>query len=151
MLAAGLVLIVAAYFVARFGSLATWVAWIAVVLALYLGYLRLRPGAGTALGSEEIEHLVGSGTPVLLHLYSNYCVVCMAAKPVMDGMEKELGRHVRFVRVDVASSTGKKIGMSVGLDLVPAFIGYDGAGKERWRYQQLPSKGELWRRVAALA
>jgi F0F1-type ATP synthase assembly protein I len=71
-LAAALVLIVAAYFVARSGSLGTWVAWIAVVLALYVGYLRLRPGRGTAITSEEIERLVGSGTPVLLHLYSNY-------------------------------------------------------------------------------
>ena len=70
--AAGLVLIVAAYFVARFGSLGTWVAWIAVVLALYIGYLRLRPGKGTAMSAEQVEQLVGSGTPVLLHLYSNY-------------------------------------------------------------------------------
>lgn len=75
----------------------------------------------------------------------------MAAKPVVDGMEKELGRHVRFVRLDVTSTTGKKIASSVALDLVPTFIGYDKDGNERWRYQQLPSKGELWRRVAALA
>ena len=65
-------LIVAASFVARFGSLATWVAWIAVVLALYIGYLRLRPGSGSGMSAEEVEALVGSGTPVLLHLYSNY-------------------------------------------------------------------------------
>jgi hypothetical protein len=75
----------------------------------------------------------------------------MAAKPVVDGMEKELGRHVRFVRLDVASQVGKTIASRVGLDLVPTFIGYDSQGEERWRYQQLPSKGELWRRVAALA
>lgn len=65
-------LIVAAYFVARFGSLGTWVAWIAVVLALYIGYLRLRPGSGTGITADEVEQLVGSGTPVLLHLYSNF-------------------------------------------------------------------------------
>lgn len=75
----------------------------------------------------------------------------MAAKPVVDGMEKELGRHVRFVRLDVATSAGKKVGSSVGLDLVPTFIGYDAKGNERWRYQQLVGKSELWRRVAALA
>jgi hypothetical protein len=75
----------------------------------------------------------------------------MAAKPVVDGMEKELGRHIRFVRLDVANANGKKIASQVGLDLVPTFIGYDGQGNERWRYQQLPSKSELWRRTAALA
>jgi hypothetical protein len=70
--AAGLVLIVAAYFVARFGSLATWVAWIGVVLALYIGFLRLRPGKGSSLTAEQVEQLLGSGTPILLHLYSNF-------------------------------------------------------------------------------
>ncbi|HLY67489.1 MAG TPA: thioredoxin family protein [Chloroflexota bacterium] len=149
-LMAGLVLIVAAYFVAQLGSLGTWLAWIVVVLLLYVGFLRLRPGRGTAIDVDQLEQVVGGGTPVLLELYSNYCVVCMAAKPMVDGMEKELGRHVRFVKVDVGTLPGKKIAAYVGLDLVPTFIGYDREGTERWRSARLPPRAELWRRVAAL-
>ncbi|HLQ35607.1 MAG TPA: hypothetical protein VK457_23210 [Chloroflexota bacterium] len=69
--AAGLVLMVAAYFVARIGGWA-WLAWIVAVALLYAGFLALRPGAGSKLSDTEIELLVGSGKPVLLELFSNY-------------------------------------------------------------------------------
>jgi uncharacterized membrane protein len=69
---AGLVLMVAAAFVAQFGSLAIWLVWILAVIALYLGFRALRPGPGSALTQTELEKLVGSGTPVVLLLYSNY-------------------------------------------------------------------------------
>ena len=69
--AAGLVLMVAAYFVARIGGCA-WLAWIVAVALLYAGFLALRPGAGSKLSDTEIELLVGSGKPVLLELFSNY-------------------------------------------------------------------------------
>jgi uncharacterized membrane protein len=68
----GLVLLVAAYFVAQFGSLATWLVWIAAVLALYLGFRVLRPGRGSQVKEAELEKLVGSGMPVVLLLFSNY-------------------------------------------------------------------------------
>ena len=69
---AGLVLMVAAVFVAEFGSLAIWIVWILAVLALYLGFRALRPGPGSHLTETELEKLVGSGTSVVLLLYSNY-------------------------------------------------------------------------------
>jgi membrane protein implicated in regulation of membrane protease activity len=71
-LASGLVLMVAAYFVARLGSWQVWLAWIAAVALLYAGFLLLRPGAGTKLGEPELEQLIGSGRPVMLELFSNY-------------------------------------------------------------------------------
>jgi hypothetical protein len=71
-LASGLVLMVAAYFVARLGSWQAWLAWIVAVALLYAGFLLLRPGAGTKLGEPELEQLIGSGRPVMLELFSNY-------------------------------------------------------------------------------
>jgi hypothetical protein len=71
-LASALVLMVAAYFVARFGTWAVWLAWIVAVALLYVGFLLLRPGAGTKLSDAELEQLIGSGRPVLLELFSNY-------------------------------------------------------------------------------
>ena len=71
-LASGLVLMVAAYFVARLGTWEAWLAWIVAVGALYAGFLTLRPGAGSKLGEAELEQLIGSGRPVLLMVFSNY-------------------------------------------------------------------------------
>jgi drug/metabolite transporter (DMT)-like permease len=68
----GLVVVVAASFVARSDSLLAWVAWIIVAAALYAGYRLLRPGKGSRMTKTELEHLVGSGTPVMLELFSNY-------------------------------------------------------------------------------
>jgi hypothetical protein len=71
-LAAGLVLMLAAAFVARLETWAAWLAWILAVVLLWAAWLSLRPGRGTLLSDAEIEQLVGSGKPVLLVLYSNY-------------------------------------------------------------------------------
>ena len=72
MLASGLVLMVAAYFVARLETWGAWLAWILAVALLFAAFLALRPGAGSKLSDTEIELLVGGGKPVLLVLFSNY-------------------------------------------------------------------------------
>jgi hypothetical protein len=74
----------------------------------------------------------------------------MAAKPVVDGLDKQLAGRVRIVRMDVATREGKKVALKVGLDTVPTFIAYGKDGLERWRTARMPSKPELWRRLVAL-
>lgn len=73
----------------------------------------------------------------------------MAAKPVVDGLEKELGKRVRFVRVDISTPNGRKIAARVGLDTVPTFIGFDAKGNEMWRTQRA-TRADLGRKVALL-
>jgi hypothetical protein len=74
----------------------------------------------------------------------------MAAKPVVDGFDKQLAGKVRIIKVDVATPEGKKVALKAGLDLVPTFIGYDAQGNERWRVQSMPSRPELWRKLISL-
>ena len=74
----------------------------------------------------------------------------MAAKPVVDGFDKQLAGKVRFVRVDVASPNGRKIAVKAGLGLVPTFIGYDAAGMQQWRVEGMPNKMALWRKIISL-
>ncbi|MBV9120464.1 MAG: hypothetical protein JOZ39_07125 [Chloroflexi bacterium] len=74
----------------------------------------------------------------------------MIAKPVVDGIERQLdGKLLHIVRIDVSSGEGRKIAAHTGIDLVPTFIGYDGAGRERWRTQQA-TRAELMRKIASL-
>ena len=75
----------------------------------------------------------------------------MATKPVVDGLEKQLGqKRLRIVRIDVGTKEGHKIAGRVGLDMVPTFVGYDPSGNERWRINRVPKRQELWSRVIAL-
>ncbi len=74
----------------------------------------------------------------------------MAAKPVVNGIDKQLEGRVRIVRFDVARANGKKVAAKVGLDMVPTFIAYDSEGIERWRTQGTPNRVELWQRLIKL-
>ena len=75
----------------------------------------------------------------------------MATKPVVDGIEKQLGqKRLRMVRVDVSTKEGRRIASRVSLDLVPTLIGYDPAGVERWRVNHVPKRQELWSKIVAL-
>jgi len=148
-LIAALVLMVIGYFVATFGNVTSWIGWLLAALLLLAIHLVLRPGKGSLLSPAELEQLVGSGSPVVLELYSSYCLVCMAAKPVLDGIEKQVGQRVRFVRMDVATPNGRRVAAEVGLDLVPLVVGFDAQGSERWRTQRV-NRGDLLRRIAML-
>jgi len=68
----GIVLLIAAYFVAQSGSLLSWLAWIAIVAALATGLWLLRPGKGTPMSEAELEKAISSGVPLMLQLFSNY-------------------------------------------------------------------------------
>jgi len=71
-------------------------------------------------------------------------------KPVVDGIEKQIGSKVRIIRVDVSTPEGKKIAREVAPNMVPCFIGFDADGNQRWRVDHVISRLELWRRVIAL-
>ena len=74
----------------------------------------------------------------------------MAAKPVVDGFEKQLGKRVRFVRLDMASQNGRKVAAQVGVNMVPLFVGFDKDGMERWRAEGPVNRTQLWARVVSL-
>ena len=74
----------------------------------------------------------------------------MAMKPVVDGIEKQIGNKVRIVRVDVSTPEGRKIAAEVPPTMVPAFVGFDSKGSERWSVDHALSRAELWRRIIAL-
>ena len=74
----------------------------------------------------------------------------MAARPVVDGIERDLGSRVRVFRADVASPEGRKLARRVGLDLVPTFIAFDGQGMERWRAQRVPNRREVLKELRRL-
>jgi hypothetical protein len=74
----------------------------------------------------------------------------MAAKPVVDGCDKQMAGRVRFVRVDVNSANGKKIAAKLGVDLTPTFVGYDADGVEQWRTTGVPNRAQFWRKLISL-
>ncbi|MBC7238036.1 MAG: thioredoxin family protein [Chloroflexi bacterium] len=55
-------------------------------------------------------------------------MACLLAKPVVDGIERELG-DTRLVRINAMSRAGGIIAMGYGVRGVPTLIVFDGEGK----------------------
>jgi thiol-disulfide isomerase/thioredoxin len=58
---------------------------------------------------------------------------CLAAKPIVDGIEKDLQGTARVVRLDVSSKEGRDIARGYGVRSLPTTIvvGSDGEVVER--------------------
>jgi thioredoxin-related protein len=59
-------------------------------------------------------------------------------KPVVDGLEQELGDQLQFVRLNIQDKVGMELAPVYGFQYTPTFIFFDGQGNELWR-----SVGEL--------
>jgi thiol-disulfide isomerase/thioredoxin len=55
------------------------------------------------------------------------------AKPVVDGLERELHDKVRFIKVNVGDDDGAQIASRYGIHGVPAFIMLDEEGRVIYR------------------
>ena len=59
--------------------------------------------------------------------------MCLAVKPIVDRLEKELAGKVVVLRLNV----NKKVGMDTAdlydIRSVPTFVVFDDCGRERWR------------------
>lgn len=55
------------------------------------------------------------------------------AKPIVDGIERELGAAVRVIRLNRHTPAGGAISARLGLRLVPGLVVFDGQGEERLR------------------
>jgi thiol-disulfide isomerase/thioredoxin len=101
-----------------------WV--VATVVAVYVGaWLALRPVARPVMP--------GADKSLLLELQSPFCLGCVAMKPAVDGLEKELADKLVVRRVDIQSDEGRQLMEQYRVEFTPTFILFDATGKEQWR------------------
>ena len=110
----------------RGGKIRHWLILGGALVALGATWLVLRP-----VSNPAATPLVGQ--PLLLEVQSPYCLGCVAMKPVVDRLEKELRGKLVVRRVDIQSALGRKLASEYGIELTPTFIFIDAAGKEQWR------------------
>jgi len=63
--------------------------------------------------------------------------MCLVAKPIVDGIEKEIGENGQVLRIDVKSSLGKQLARRYQVSAVPTIVILDGKG-ETLLYQSGP-------------
>ena len=62
------------------------------------------------------------------------------AKPIVNGIEKDLEGTARVIRLDISSRLGKEGAKAYGVTSVPTTVVIDGAGKMVHRESGLPDR-----------
>jgi thioredoxin-related protein len=60
-------------------------------------------------------------------------MACMAARPVVDGIEQEHQGRLVVIRLNVQDPVGREIGEQFRFRATPTFIFFDASGAEQWR------------------
>ena len=60
-------------------------------------------------------------------------MACLAAKPVVDGLEQRMGDKLEVARLDVSNKAGREIASRYRIDRVPAFVLLDAKGSVLYR------------------
>jgi thioredoxin-related protein len=54
-------------------------------------------------------------------------------KPVVDGLEQELGDEIYIIRLNIQEEVGRELAPVYGFEFTPTFIYFDEDGNELWR------------------
>jgi thioredoxin-related protein len=54
-------------------------------------------------------------------------------KPVVDGLEQELGDEIYIIRLNIQEEVGRELAPVYGFEFTPTFIYFDENGNELWR------------------
>lgn len=91
-------------------------------------WLAMRPGGADITSPEQLARLVKGGKPVVVEMYSNFCMICMANRRNIKIAATSLGGQARFVRVELPTAAGKAIGDFYRCRYTPSYLLFDGHG-----------------------
>lgn len=129
---------------ARVGGIAPAVAVAGVGVGMAAVQRKLRGGPSNVAGWKQLRRAIGGGTPALLFIYSDTCGACLAAQPIADGLEDELGNRADVYRLVVSENVGERARAHYKVEKVPAIILLDRRGTEIYRSEgNLPRKQEI--------
>jgi thiol-disulfide isomerase/thioredoxin len=91
-------------------------------------WLAMRPGHADITSPEQLARLVKGGKPVVVELYSNFCLICMANRQTIKSAATTLSGQCRFVRVELPTAAGKAIGDFYKCQYTPSYLLFDEHG-----------------------
>jgi thiol-disulfide isomerase/thioredoxin len=110
------------------------IMFIAVIALVAAGMGLLRTGGGDIAQASDVQTALADGKPVAVQFYSDWCIACLAAKPFVDGLERELDGKAQILRADIRSDVGADLAQRFGIKTVPGFVVLTPDGKVRLRF-----------------
>lgn len=77
-------------------------------------------------------------------------MACLAAKPIVNGIERDLEGTASVVRLDLASDEGRRIARRYDVRGLPTILVFDNGEGPIHRYIGVPSRREIVDQVKAL-
>ena len=75
---------------------------------------------------------------------------CLVAKPVVNGIEKDLRGTAEMIRLDLMSPVGAEAADRYAVGAVPTLVVLDGTGEMVYRRSGMPDREEIVTRVRGL-
>ena len=97
---------------------------------------------------ETFNKLIGSGTPVLVDFYADWCGPCKAMAPAIQEVGKEVEGKARVIKVNIDKNQGAANQYNVRA--VPTFIIFK-HGQAVWRHAGMIDKNTLEKQLLAFA
>ena len=105
-----------------------------IVAGLFVAWIILHPHQSALLSDgKAVQAMIGHGTPVLLEFQSPYCIDCTVERPIVDGLENELGQKLHVIRINIQDQIGHELAPVYDFEYTPTFIFFDSKGNELWR------------------
>jgi len=97
---------------------------------------------------EKFNQLIGSGTPVLVDFYADWCGPCKAMSPAIQEVGKEVEGKARVIKVNIDKN--QAAAMQFNVRAVPTFIIFK-HGQQVWRHSGMIDKNTLEKQLLAFA
>ena len=72
------------------------------------------------------------------------------AKPVVDGLEREVGERAQVLRLSVTDRVGEELAIRYGVRGIPTLVLLDGAGRVMLTQAGIPNREEVVATVVGL-
>jgi thiol-disulfide isomerase/thioredoxin len=133
--------------VLRRGWRLTTGAGLVVAAAALVIFFALRPGLSDVDSVQAAESMLQNGKPTMLEFFSNFCTNCLAARPQVDALIRDIqaqhGEGVNVLRIDIHTNFGRDLRERYGFSYTPEFILFNRGGQEIWRAHVPPTLAQI--------
>jgi thiol-disulfide isomerase/thioredoxin len=91
-------------------------------------WLALRPRGADVRSRSELERAIHGGKPVIVELFSSFCLICMSIRQASQTAADILKEQATVVRVELRTTGGREIGDAYGVSYVPSYLLFDEHG-----------------------